>query len=165
MTFAQLLHGFFNFLGTTQGELLKTAVELIFYIIVTYMILSEWTRNRKRELKFLILAFASLVISKIFSVYFLASFVFTNAPAHFWTLNTAENFVEIFALFLLANAFVYPILAQKKLSARKFMADHLLLIIGVSFVLSMFVLSIIDLRGGSLQDFWTNTSISVAEVV
>ncbi|MBW2965279.1 cell wall metabolism sensor histidine kinase WalK, partial [Candidatus Woesearchaeota archaeon] len=48
---------------------------------------------------------------------------------------------------------------------RKFMADHLLLIIGVSFVLSMFVLSIIDLRGGSLQDFWTNTSISVAEVV
>jgi signal transduction histidine kinase len=165
MTFAQLLHGFFNFLGTTEGELLKTAVELIFFTIVTYMVLSEWSRNRKKELKFLIIAFSALVVSKILSVYFLASFVFTSSATYFWTLNIADNFLEIFALFLVANAFVYPILAQKRLSAKRFMADHFLLLVAVSFVLSIFVLSIIDLRGGSLNNFWTNTSINVAEVV
>jgi signal transduction histidine kinase len=165
MTFAHLLHGFFNFLGTTNGELLKTAIELIFYTIVDYMIISEWTRNRKRELTFLIIAFSALVVSKLAGVYFLASFVFTNAPAHFWTLNIADNFLEIFALFLVANAFIYPMLQQKRISAKKFMADHFILLVGVSFVLSMFVLSILDLKGASLTDFWTNTSINVAEVV
>jgi signal transduction histidine kinase len=159
------MHGFFNFLGSTEGELLKTAVELILFTLVNYMIISEWTRNRKKELRFLILAFSALVIDKLIAVYFLASFVFTNAPAHFWTLNTADNFFEIFALFLVANAFVYPILKQKHISAKRFMADHFILLAGVSFVFSLFVLSIIDLKGGLLADFWTNTSINVALVI
>jgi signal transduction histidine kinase len=165
MTFATLLHGFFNFLGETEGELLKAAVELIFYTIVNYMVISEWTRNRKSELRFLILAFSTLALSKLLAVYFLASVVFSNAPAHFRILNTADNFFEIFALYLLANAFVYPILAQKGIRARRFVADHFPLVVGTSFVLSMFVLSILDLRGASLAEFWTNTSVNVAEVV
>lgn len=165
MTLAQLLHGFFNFLGTTEGELLKTAVELIFFTIVDYMIISEWTRNRKKELKFLIIAFSALAVDKLFALYFLATFVFANAHAHFWTLNTVDNFLEIIALFLVANAFVYPIIRQKGLKAKRFMADHFILIAAVSFVFSLFTLSIIDLNGGSFQDFWTNTSINVAEVV
>ena len=166
MTFAQVIHGFFNFLGTTEGELLKTAVELIFFIIVTYMVASEWTRNRKKkELKFLVIAFSALVFSKILSVYFHASFVFANAPAHFWVFHTADNFFEVFALFLVANAFVYPIMVQKRMRAKKFMAHHFILIMIVSFVFSIFTLSILDLKGGSLQDFWTNTSINVAQVV
>ncbi len=165
MTFTILLHGFFNFLGTTEGELLKTTIELIFFTIVTYMIVSEWTRNRKRELRFLIIAFSALVLNKIIAVYFMANFVFTDAPASFAMLALADNFFEIFALFLVANAFIYPILRQKKLNARRFMADHFLLLAGVSFVFCIFTLSIIDLAGGSLQDFWTNTSVNVAEVV
>ncbi|MFC1741751.1 sensor histidine kinase [Nanoarchaeota archaeon] len=165
MTYTQLLHGFFNFLGTTEGELLKTTIELIFFAVVDYMIISEWTRNKKRELKFLIIAFSTLAISKAVSVYFIANVVFTNAQTHFWTLNTAENFFEIFALFLVANAFIYPILRQKRIKTKKFMADHFLLLLAVSFVFSIFALSIIDLMGGSLENFWTNTSINVAEVV
>ncbi len=165
MTFAQLFHGFFNFLGQPEGELLKSAVELIFFTIITYMVSSEWTRSRKKELKFLILAFAALAFSKLISTYFLADYVFTEGVAHFWTLTTMDNFFEIFALFLVANAFVYPIILQKGLRARKFMADHLILVIAVSFVFSIFTLSIIDLKGGSLEDFWTNTSVNVAQIV
>lgn len=165
MTFAQLLHGFFNFLGTTEGELLKGAVELIFYTIVNYMVISEWTRNRKKELTFLIIAFSALVVDKLLLVYFLSSFVFTSASSFLWALSIIHNFFEVFALFLVANAFIYPILRQRGIKARKFMMDHLLLLAGVSFVFSLFTLSIIDLHGGSLQDFWTNTSINVAEVV
>lgn len=165
MTFAQLLHGFFNFLGTVEGELLKASIELIFFTIVTYMIVSEWTRNRKRELRFLILAFSALVVNKLIAVYFMANFVFTETPASFAMLSLADNFFEIFAIFLVANAFIYPILRQKKLDARRFMADHLLLLAGVSFVFCIFTLSILDLTGGSLTDFWTNTSVNVAEVV
>ena len=165
MIFEQLLHGFFNFLGTTEGELLKTSFELIFFTIVNYMIISEWSRNKRKELLFLMIAFSALVVDKLISVYFLGSFVFTQAPAHFWTLNTADNFFEIIALFLMANAFVYPILRQKGKRARKFMAGRFLILFAISFVLCLFVLSIIDLKGGSLNNFLTNTSINVAEVV
>ena len=165
MTVVELIHGFFNFLGTTEGELLKTAIELIFFTIVNYMVISEWLRDRKKELMFLIIAFSTLVLSKFVSVYFLASFVFAKGPANFWILNTADNFFEIFALFLLVNAFVYPIMRQKRLSTKRFLADHFALLIGVSFILSIFTLSILDLTGGSLQDFWSNTSVNVAQVV
>ncbi len=165
MSFEQLLHGFFNFLGETEGELLKSVIELIFFTIVDYMIVSEWTRNRKKELKFLIIAFSALVIDKLFSVYFLANFVFTKAQPHMWALRTADNFLEIFALFLVANAFIYPVLKRKGIHAKMFMAGRFASLISVSFVLSLCVLSIIDLRGGSFQDFWTATSVDVAEVV
>lgn len=166
MTFAQVIHGFFNFLGTTEGELLKTAVELIFFTIVLYMVFSEWTRDRKKsELKFLVIAFSTLVVSKLFSVYFLADYVFAKASVHFWILHTSDNFLEIFSLFLVANAFVYPILKQKGVSTRKFLTDHFVLLLVISFIFSIFTLSIIDLMGWSLRDFWTNTSVNVAEII
>jgi len=165
MTFAELLHGFFNFLGYPPGELLKSSVELIFFTIITYMVTSEWTRSRKKELKFLILAFGALTINKLISTYFLAGHVFTDGIAYFHTLAMLDNFMEIFALFLVANAFVYPIMRQKKLRAKKFMADHFILVTIVSFVFSIFTLSIIDLNGGSLEHFWTNTSANVAQVI
>lgn len=165
MTFAEILHGFFFFLGTTQGELLKTAIELIFFTFVDYMVISEWTRSRKKELKFLVLAFSALVISKLVSVYFLADYVFVRGIPHFHLIATSDNFFEIFALFLVANAFVYPIVRQKKVSGKRFMADHFMLLLGVSFVFSIFVLSILDMTGGSLNAFWSNTSVNVAKVV
>jgi signal transduction histidine kinase len=165
MTFTQLLHSFFNFLGTTEGELLKTSVELMLFTIVAYMIISEWTRSRKKELKFLVLAFSAMAINKLFATYLLANAVFTNTATHLNEIALADNLFEIFALFLVANAFIYPLLLQKKLKLKKFMADRFILIVGVSFILSVFTLSIIDLSGGSLRDFWTNTSVNVAEVV
>jgi len=165
MSFVHLLHGFFNFLGTTEGELLKSAIELIFFTIVDYMIISEWTRNRKKELRFLIIAFSALVIDKLFSVYFLANFVFIDSPANFWTLSTLDNFFEIFALFLVGNAFVYPVLMQKGISGKEFMAKRFVMLLLTSFVFSLVLLSIIDLRGGDFDDFWTETSIYVADII
>jgi signal transduction histidine kinase len=165
MTLAPLLHGFFSFLGTVEGELLKSAIELILFTVVDYMIISEWTRSRKRELKFLIIAFSAMAVDKLASAYFLASVVFTGSSAQFWTLHTADNLFEIFALFLVANAFIYPILIQKKQGAKRFMASKLPLLLGISIVLSGFVWSVIDLRGGALTDFWTNTSINIAQIV
>ena len=165
MTLAQLLHGFFNFLGTIEGELLKTAVELIFFTIVLYMVISEWIRSREKEHKFLVIAFSALVLDKLFTVYFLANYVFAHADPYFWTLDTLHNFFEIFALFLLANAFVYPIMKQKGIHARHFIAERALMIFGVGFIMSLFMLAILDLMGGSLADFWTNTSVNVGELM
>ena len=165
MTLVQLLHGFFNFLGTTEGELLKAAVELIFFTIVTYMITSEWTRNRRRELKILVIAFSALVFDKLLATFFLANFVFSRGTAELWNLNFIHNFFEIFAIFLVANAFIYPILRQKKIDTKRFLAERWIAIFAASLVLSLCMLSILDLRGGSLEYFWTNTSINVAEIV
>jgi signal transduction histidine kinase len=165
MIFIQLLHAFFNFLGTVRGELLKTAVELIFFTIVTYMVISEWSRNRKKELKFLIIAFSTLVIDKLVTVVFLASYVFADAPSYFLTLKTVDKFFEFFALFLVVNAFVYPIIKQKKLDTKRFIARQFALVIGLSFIFSILLLLFLYLKGASLDHFWTNTGINVADVV
>jgi signal transduction histidine kinase len=164
MTLEQLLHGFFNFLGTTEGALLKASLEFILFTIVDYMALSEWTRNRKSELKFLIIAFTAMAVDKLFATYFLASFVFTKGSAELWDLHAVHNFFEIFAIFLMVNAFVYPIIKQKGLETRRFLAEKGLALLAAGFVLSLCMLSILDLRGGSLVNFWTDTSVNVAEV-
>ena len=47
-------HRFTYYLGTPSGELLKRFIELVFYGIIIYMILSEYRQNKKRDLiKFL----------------------------------------------------------------------------------------------------------------
>ncbi len=165
MTLVSLLHGFFSFLGTLEGELFKTAIELVLFVIVDYMVISEWTRHRRKELQFLIVAFSVMVIQKIFSVYFLANATFTSSFLNFHYLRIFDNLFEVFALFLIANAFAYPIIKQKRLRTRKFIKKTLLLLLPSMFVLCMFVLSILDLKGGSLDAFWTNTSMNVAEIV
>jgi signal transduction histidine kinase len=165
MTLVQLLHGFFNFLGTTEGELLKAAIELIFFTIVDYMIISEWTRSRRRELKIMVMAFSALVFDKLLATLLLANFVFSRGTAELWNISFIHNFFEIFAIFLVANAFIYPILRQKKLDAKRFIAERWIITFAAGLILSLCMLSILDLRGGSLESFWSNTSINVAEIV
>lgn len=165
MSFVDLLHSFFYFLGTTEGELLKTAIELVLFTIVTYMITSEYLRLKRKEYQFLIIGFGAMALVKIFSVYTIATAVFIRATPSIWAMHTLENFAEIMALFLIANAFVYPLIKQRKLDTGHFVLKSLLILLSVSIVFSLVMLSIIDLRGGMLTDFWTNTSINVAEIV
>ncbi|NQU79747.1 HAMP domain-containing histidine kinase [Candidatus Woesearchaeota archaeon] len=163
MTFIDLLHGFFAFLGTPSGELLKTAVELIFFTIVLYMIVSEWTRSRNREHRFLIIAFSALVLGKIVSVYFLSSFVFTEAPLHFWLLRTFGSVLDISALFLVANAFVYPILIRSRTDTKRFMAERFLLLGAITAVLSFVMFAVIGLS--SARVFWIDIGILLGQIV
>ncbi|MBI2108531.1 hypothetical protein HYT54_05385 [Candidatus Woesearchaeota archaeon] len=59
------IHDFFYFLGTPPGDLTKKFVELLFFVLVTYMVVSEHQRERTRELKYLSLAFGMLAMQKL----------------------------------------------------------------------------------------------------
>jgi len=160
-----VFHGFFFFLGQPAGELFKTFIELVLFSIVNYMVISEWTRHKRGELRFLIIAFSVMMFQKLVTVFFLSRTVFIGTTTRFVWLTFFDNIFEVFAIFLVANAFVYPILKQKKEDTVLFIRNKSILLIGVGFVFSIFVLSIIDLNGGPLDTFWSNTSINVMEIV
>lgn len=160
-----LFHAVSYFLGQPQGELFKTSVELLLFTFLTYMIISEFTRNRKPEYRFLIIAFTVMACQKLVSAIFLAYAVFVNEQVWISWIYVLGNFLEVFALFVVANSLVYPIIKQKKLDTVKFMKNKIFLIIPLSFILSMFVMAILELKGGSMVDFFTNTAINVTEIV
>lgn len=109
--FIELFHSFSTFLSTPAGELLKRAIELIVFTIISYMLISEFRKSRKSELKYFILAFLSLMASRLLMTLTFAMIVFTNLnPAKLNTiLPVIDNTLEIFAMILVANAFIYPL--------------------------------------------------------
>ena len=65
------IHDFFYFFGTPLGDFVKRSVELLFLVLVTYMVISEHQRERTRELKYLSLAFGILAIQKFVTALYL----------------------------------------------------------------------------------------------
>jgi len=106
----ETFHNFFYFLGTPAGELLKRSIELIFFTIIIYMIVSEFKRNKKRRYKYIIIGFFSLffrqfimsmiLFSQIFGIYKFDRF----GIAIFYV----DNFLESIALILLVSSFIFP---------------------------------------------------------
>ncbi|MBD3163769.1 hypothetical protein GF323_01075 [Candidatus Woesearchaeota archaeon] len=112
---ADTFHRFSFFLGTEKGELLKRFIELIFFAIILYMIVSEFRKNRKREYKYLIVGFlallfrqivmCSILFTKVFGVYEFARFgVF---------IAFIDAYLEIIALLLLVAAFIFPAFKER----------------------------------------------------
>lgn len=106
---------FFLFLGKPEGELFKKSIELVLFSIVTYMILSEYTRDQKVELKYLLLAFLGLTIEKFLMTFLYLKVIFgTLAPGTLvWWVPVVENTLQLVALILLTNAFIYPVFAHR----------------------------------------------------
>jgi len=104
-------HRFFFFLSTTEGLLLKKSIELIFFALITYMIVSEFLRTRERELRYLSIAFAALVFQKFILSAVFAYEVFGDVSLVMLkpVLPVLEQILESLAILLLANAFIFPI--------------------------------------------------------
>lgn len=104
------LHRFGFFLGTTAGELLKRFIELVFYLIIVYMIISEYKKNRKREYKYLIVGFFALFLTQFFMSLILFSKVFGiyKFTRFGIVISFMDGYLETVALLLLATAFVFP---------------------------------------------------------
>jgi len=56
------IHAIFHFLGTINGDLVRKSFEFLLFIVITYMIASEYTRDPRRDLKYLIAAFGVFYI-------------------------------------------------------------------------------------------------------
>lgn len=106
----ETIHSFNFFLGTPAGELLKRFMELVFFSIILYMIISEFRRNDKREYKYLIIGFSALLIRQLFmsTILFINIFGVFKFTRFSIAVLFIDNYLESIALLLLAAAFIFP---------------------------------------------------------
>lgn len=115
------IHSIFYTLGQPEGELVKKVFELILFVLIYYMITSEYTRDKRRELRYLIVAFGALAFEKLVSTVVLTSVVFgrLGMTTYRYYFPVMDHALEVFALILLANAFLFPILVKEFRTLRK----------------------------------------------
>jgi signal transduction histidine kinase len=112
-TLLTLYHSFNRFLGTYDGEFFKKSIELVVLAIITYMIASEYMRERESRLKYLVFAFGTLAIEKFLSVGFLFFYLFGSGNMIPPEVSILLSIFEIAALLFIANAFAYPVLPKQ----------------------------------------------------
>ncbi|MBI5392382.1 HAMP domain-containing histidine kinase [Candidatus Woesearchaeota archaeon] len=133
-SFIALFHAVNDFLGTLDGELFKNTIDLVLFTIVLYMLLSEWLKNRKKDLLYLIAAFASLVLGRALITISQGFLIFRDINPAKWFMPFIPVFdqgLEIFALILLTHAFLYPLFKEntKKFHKQIFFLIYILLLI------------------------------------
>lgn len=103
-------HRFSFFLGTDAGNLLKRFIEVIFFTIIISMILLEYKKNKKKEYKYLIVGFFSLLLRQLFMSSILFAEVFSDLSFNRFPIliMVLDNYLEIVALLSLTTAFIFP---------------------------------------------------------
>lgn len=136
------IHLVFRFLGTPLGELVKHSVEFLFFMFITYMVASEYSKNSKKDLKYLTLAFSALSFWKAVDILVLAGNVYGNVGILTYAsyFSVIDHTLEVLALVLLSNAFVYPLIKGKTdLKNRVFIQSSILFIIFLLFQTAMII--------------------------
>ena len=115
------LHPIFWFLGKPQGELVKKIVELLLLIFISYMVTSEFTKSKNKQLKYLSYAFGSFAFQRLFIVVVLMEVLFGNLGMLSYTAYTPiiDGTLELFALMMISIAFLYPFLKKYFLDFKK----------------------------------------------
>lgn len=143
-----VFHAFNTFLSTNSGELAKKVIELIVFTITTYMLISEYGRSKRTELKYLMVGFASLTISRLIMIGLYLFAVFGNINFVFLELflPIIIEFLDVFALILVGSAFLYPSFkknVQKAISLTNYQIFALLMV-AFSVQLSWFIFFRLD---------------------
>lgn len=94
-------HHINKFLGTFDGDLLKKTVEFLLVTVILYMLISEYRKEKSRELKYLLFGFDLLLVEKIVMVFILSQVVFVDAANAVFIKHTPIiiNMLEIAGLF------------------------------------------------------------------
>ncbi len=133
------IHAIFLALGKLQGILIKEVFELFIFTFITYMLVSEYTRDPRKELKYMILGFGTFAVEKLGTSAVLASVLFGSLNVESYAIYVPIITVpaEVFALIILTNAFLFPMLANIR---RRIMLQ--LTLLGASFfVVQLFFLN------------------------
>ncbi|MFH1408856.1 MAG: HAMP domain-containing sensor histidine kinase [Nanoarchaeota archaeon] len=161
-----LAHNFFFFLGTPSGELLKKSFEFLLFVIISYMVTSEYLRTRKQELKLMIIAFGTLAVQKaIISAGFLIQ-IFMNRDVVVFKpyFPILEFAVEGAALILLTIAFLSPLYSRDKLKRHLLLAFSLLGIVVV--VTEFFYVQALALQPRlPFVDFWGHPAYMLTHII
>lgn len=162
------LHHVFYFLGTTEGELLKRAVELILFTFVAYMISSEYSKERRLDLKYMIFAFGALAIERLVTTFFLANVVFGTLDVNFMKIYypIVGQVLELIAIILLTNAFIFPSIKQKAVGVFKKNVIAQICVLAVIFIAAQASWIFVLAHGGSgYWNHWSNSLFSILKVI
>jgi signal transduction histidine kinase len=103
-----IFHSLNTFLSTIGGELLKRSAEFVLLLIATYMITSEFGRHRySRMLKYLLVGFSALAVSKFIMMFVYANAVFLHKFEFIKYFPILDNSLEIIGLVMIVNAFLF----------------------------------------------------------
>jgi signal transduction histidine kinase len=153
-------HKFFFYLGTNEGNFYKTSAELVISVLLAYMALSEYLRTsepeRKQELKYLVIAFFSLLLSNLLEFLVFVNVVFNNFDLarinFFWPV--LGRMFDLITLVLLLHAFIYPVFARRR---NLFQFDLTLQFYGVLFFgIFIEIFWLMQAPGSDFLDFWGN---------
>lgn len=161
---ADFYHRLFFFLSTPGGILFRYVVELIFYTILSYMVISEYNRSPRKELKYLTVAFVALLLQSFVSVVLYSTAVF--GAIRLALLNTflpvMDHAVSMFTLVLLSSAFLYPVFANRSyiLSA---VAKRVIVILAIIVLLieGAWLLELASVPEQSFLHFWGDLLFAV----
>ncbi len=152
------LHKFFFFLSTPEGSFFKSSLELVIFLLLSYMVISEFLRtsdkSRKSELKFFMVAFVSLLVSSLLQVIIYGGVLFagfdTSDINFFWPV--VGWILNLVTLVLLVNAFIYPAIRKKSFRFESDLKTQLAAIIigGIVVELSWLMQS----PTGEFLEFW-----------
>lgn len=108
------------------------------------MMISEYNRSKKHEYKYLIVAFSALslqafVNSVIFFFMIFSNFDCSNINAF---MPLTHHALELFALVLLSNAFIYPMIQNKVKLKNDVLRDFFIILFFTFFVGFMWIISL-----------------------
>jgi len=103
-------HLIFRLLGTIEGDLVQRLIELLLFTFTTYMLCSEYVRDPRKSLRYLIIGFGALSFEKLFASVIITSVLFGTLGDTTYSvyLPFFDHTLEIVALILLAGAFIFP---------------------------------------------------------
>ncbi|MBD3248971.1 hypothetical protein GF336_02915 [Candidatus Woesearchaeota archaeon] len=151
-------HQIFFLLGNIEGDLIKGLIELLLFTFTTYMLTSEYTRDPRRELKYLIAGFGALSFEKLLSTVVLANVVFGDLGfvSYKYYLPVIDNALEVLALILLANAFIFPFFSKGD-KIKKNIVYQIMLLAGVFLIAqSSLILEVILWEGSYSSYYWSS---------
>src|SRR3989344_9183842 len=101
-------HRISYFLGTDQGEFFKRSIELLLYTLLSYMIISEFRKSKRKELIYLMVGFVSLMIHRLLLVFFNANILFAQVDLSSldFFLPILLSSLQLVSIILIVNAFL-----------------------------------------------------------
>ncbi|MBT5021798.1 GHKL domain-containing protein [Candidatus Woesearchaeota archaeon] len=158
------VHRFFGFLSTAEGLWLKNSVGLIILGVLTYMVFSEYMKNRRLELRYLTIAFGLMLFQIFVSFFFMFMYLFGNVNMDFYLFPLFEKLIGIIVFFLLGSAFVYPIVIERKEKIKKFIREKISLVSTLAIMFIILITSTMDLIGSSFNNYFSRTIFVCFEI-
>jgi len=154
-------HKYFFFLSTELGIFYKTTAEVIIFLLLSYMAISEYLRtdepDRKKELGYLIIAFVSFLFNGLIQAVIYANILFGDYNFSvvniFWPV--LDRMTDLISIALLVHAFVYPIFTSRQERYKIELGFQLYLIVGMSIIIN--IAWILEGFKEEFLDFWGNT--------